>query len=162
MDIRPATEADWPAIWAILEPIMREGETLTLPREGSEADARAYFASAEKTNFVAVEGGEVIGASYIRANQQGGGAHIANCGYITARPARGKGVARALCEHSIEVCRSRGFRGIQFNFVVSTNAPAVHLWQTLGFSILTRLPGAFHHPRIGYVDALLMFKSLTD
>jgi ribosomal protein S18 acetylase RimI-like enzyme len=158
--IRPATEADWPAIWAILEPIIRAGETLALPRDGGEAIGRAYFASAEKTNFVAVEDGVVLGASYVRANQLGGGSHVANCGYITDPAARGRGIARALCAQSIEECRSRGFRGIQFNFVVSSNEPAVHLWQSFGFEVLARLPDAFLHPRLGHVDALVMYKKL--
>lgn len=161
MDIRPATETDWPALWSILEPIIREGETFCLPRDADEAMGRAYFASPEKTNFVALADGAVLGASYIRANQIGPGAHIANCGYMTAPAARGRGIARALCVHSIEECRRLGFRGIQFNFVVSTNEPAVHLWQSLGFTTLTRLPEAFAHPRLGYVDALVMFRDLT-
>ena len=160
MQIRPAAEADWPSLWAIIAPIMRDGETFALPRDGDEATARAYFASPEKTNFIAEEDGVVLGASYIRANQQGGGAHIANCGYMTAPAARGRGIARALCAHSIDYCRARGFKGIQFNFVVSTNEPAVHLWQSFGFEILARLPKAFAHPRLGMVDALLMFKAL--
>jgi L-amino acid N-acyltransferase YncA len=162
MQIRPATDADWPALWAIIEPIMRSGETFALPRDGDEAVARAYFASPEKTNFVAVENGEILGASYVRANQQGGGAHIANCGYMTSAAARGRGVARALCAHSIEYCRSQGFRGIQFNFVVSTNEPAVHLWQTLGFEIVGTLPEAFEHPTLGFVDSYVMFRALVD
>ncbi|MDB5562536.1 MAG: acetyltransferase [Hyphomicrobiales bacterium] len=160
MLIRPATPADWPAIWSILEPITRGGETLALPRDCDEATGRAYFASPEKQNFVAVDGGAVLGASYIRPNQQGGGAHIANCGYITAEAARGRGIARALCAHSIEHARAQDFRGIQFNFVVSTNEPAVHLWQSFGFEVLTRLSGAFEHPKLGFVDALVMFKRL--
>jgi ribosomal protein S18 acetylase RimI-like enzyme len=160
MQIRPATEADWPHLWAIIEPIMRDGETFALPRDGDEAVARAYFASPEKVNFVAEADGVVLGASYVRANQQGGGSHIANCGYMTAPAARGRGVARALCAHSIDYCRAQGFKGIQFNFVVSTNEAAVHLWQSLGFDILARLPKAFHHPVLGYVDSLLMFRAL--
>jgi ribosomal protein S18 acetylase RimI-like enzyme len=160
MQIRRATDADWPHLWAIIEPIMREGETFALPRDGDEAVARAYFASPEKVNFVAEDNGVILGASYVRPNQQGGGSHIANCGYMTATAARGRGIARALCAHSIDYCRAQGFRGIQFNFVVSTNEPAVHLWQSFGFDILARLPGAFHHPRLGLVDALLMFKPL--
>ena len=88
--------------------------------------------------------------------------HIANCGYMTAPAARGEGIARALCAHSIEECRRRGFRGIQFNFVVSTNEPAVAPLAELRRSRrLTRLPGAFQHPRLGYVDALVMFKPLA-
>jgi ribosomal protein S18 acetylase RimI-like enzyme len=160
MQIRLATDADWPHLWAIIEPIMREGETFALPRDGDEALARAYFASPEKVNFVADDNGAILGASYIRANQQGGGSHIANCGYMTAPSARGRGIARALCAHSIDYCRSQGFKGIQFNFVISTNEPAVHLWQSFGFDILARLPKAFDHPRLGLVDALLMFKPL--
>lgn len=162
MQIRPATDADWPHLWTIIEPIMREGETFALPRDGDEAVARAYFASPEKVNFVAEADGVVLGASYVRANQQGGGSHIANCGYMTAPAARGRGIARALCEHSIDYCRAQGFKGIQFNFVVSTNEAAVHLWQSLGFDILARLPKAFDHPVHGYVDSYLMFRSLQD
>lgn len=161
MDIRLAIDADWPALWTILEPIIREGETFALPRNAGEDVGRAYFASREKSNFVAVIDGTILGGSYVRANQLGPGAHIANCGYMTAPAARGKGVARALCAHSIEECRRRGFRAIQFNFVVSTNEPAVHLWHSFGFETLARLPGAFDHPKLGYVDALVMFKPLA-
>jgi ribosomal protein S18 acetylase RimI-like enzyme len=160
MQIRRATDADWPYLWEIIEPIMREGETFALPRDGNEAIARAYFASPEKVNFVAEDDGIILGASYVRANQQGGGSHIANCGYMTAPAARGRGIARALCAHSIDYCRAEGFGGIQFNFVVSTNEPAVHLWRSFGFDILARLPSAFKHPRLGLVDALVMFKPL--
>lgn len=140
---------------------MREGETLALPRDGTEADARAYFASGEKTNFVAqAEDGNLLGASYVRANNAGPGRHVANCGYVTAPAARGRGVARALCAHSIEWCRAQCFRAIQFNFVVSTNEPAVHIWQSFGFEVVGRLPGAFDHPRLGFVDALVMFRTI--
>ncbi|MNL08708.1 putative acetyltransferase YhhY [compost metagenome] len=160
LKIRPATEADWLSLWAIIEPIMREGETFALPRDGNEATARAYFASAEKTNFVAEEDGTILGASYVRANQQGGGSHIANCGYMTSPATRGRGIARALCEHSIDYCRQQGFKGIQFNFVVSSNEPAVHLWQRLDFQIVGTLPKVFNHPQRGLVDAYVMFRSL--
>ena len=160
LKIRPATEADWPHLWAIIEPIMREGETFALPRDGNESTARAYFASAEKTNFVAEDVGIILGASYVRANQQGGGSHIANCGYMTSPAARGRGIARALCAHSIDYCRQQGFKGIQFNFVVSSNEPAVHLWQRLGFEIVGTLPKAFNHPQRGLVDSYVMFRSL--
>lgn len=160
MQIRLATEADWPNLWAIIEPIMREGETFALPRDGDEAAARAYFASPEKVNFIAEDMGTILGASYVRANQQGGGSHIANCGYMTAPAARGRGIARALCAHSIDYCRAQGFKAIQFNFVVSTNEPAVHLWQSFGFEIVGTLPQSFNHPARGYVDSYVMFRAL--
>ena len=49
---------------------------------------------------------------------------------------------------------------MQFNFVVSVNERAVRLWSSLGFEIVGRLPGAFSHPTQGYVDALVMFRTL--
>jgi ribosomal protein S18 acetylase RimI-like enzyme len=85
---------------------------------------------------------------------------VCNCGYITAPAASGRGIARAMCEHSLDQARSGGFRAMQFNFVVSTNARAVLLWQSLGFGIAGRLPEAFKHPTEGYVDALVMYRHL--
>jgi ribosomal protein S18 acetylase RimI-like enzyme len=49
---------------------------------------------------------------------------------------------------------------MQFNFVVSTNERAVRLWESCGFSVVGRLPGAFAHPALGFVDALVMFRTL--
>lgn len=160
MEIRAAGEADWPAIWAMFEPIVREGETYALPRDMDEAAARGYWMAPDRAVFLAIEDGLVLGSSTIHPNQQGGGAHVANAGYITAAAARGRGVARALCLHSLDYARDTGFRAVQFNFVVSSNAPAVHLWESIGFRVLARLPGAFEHPRLGFVDALLMWKDL--
>src|SRR5437763_16038771 len=120
MKIRPAGPADADAIWSILEPTIRAGETYTLPREMERAEALAYWFSATHTVFVAEEDGAVLGTYYLRANQQGGGAHVGNCGYITAAPASGQGVATAMCAHSLEQARKHGFRAMQFNFVVSS------------------------------------------
>lgn len=91
----------------------------------------------------------------------GGGAHVANCGYVTSPDAQGKGVGRAMLEHSLEQARARGFLAMQFNFVVSTNERAVKTWQAYGFEIVGRLPSAFEHPRLGFVDALVMYKRLN-
>jgi ribosomal protein S18 acetylase RimI-like enzyme len=102
----------------------------------------------------------IVGTYFLRPNQLGGGAHVANCGYMTAAEATGRGVARRMCEHSMQRARDRGFRAMQFNFVVATNERAIRLWQDLGFETVGRLPLAFLHPRHGYTDALVMFRVL--
>jgi ribosomal protein S18 acetylase RimI-like enzyme len=160
MLIRAATRQDDDAIWAILEPVLRAGETYTLPREMSRKDALAYWFSQGHAVFVAEDDGLTAGTYCLRANQRGGGAHVANCGYMTAQDAMCRGVARAMCRHSLDTARERGFRAMQFNFVVSTNEHAVRLWTSLGFETVGRLPEAFLHPVLGYVDALIMCRAL--
>lgn len=160
MEIRAARPDDAPAIWAIIEPVIRAGETYTLPRDMTQAAAMAYWTGPDRETFVAEENGRLFGTYFLRANQQGGGAHVANCGYITAVDATGRGIARMMCMHSLERTRARRFRAMQYNFVVSTNERAVRLWQSLGFEIVGTLPRAFAHPNLGDVDALVMFKTL--
>jgi len=161
MLIRPSSPtADADSIWAILEPTIRAGETYTLPTDMTRNDAMAYWFASRHEVFLAEQNEQVLGTYFLRANQQGGGSHVANCGYITAPWATGHGVARAMCAHSLEHARARGFRAMQFNFVVSTNQRAVALWQSFGFEIVGRLPGAFRHPALGFVDAFVMYRSL--
>ena len=161
MLIRPAAPSDAPAIWSIIGPTIRAGETYTLDRAMPEDEALAYWLAPDKETFVLEdEAGALLGTYYLRANQAGGGAHVANCGYMTGAAAAGRGVARAMCQHSIDHATARGFRAIQFTVVVSTNARAVKLWESFGFAIVGRLPGAFAHPAHGLVDALVMFRDL--
>ena len=159
MAIRAATAGDGDAIWKILEPVIRGGDTYTLPKDMNRQDALAYWNSPGHEVFVA-EDGEIVGTYYLRANQKGGGAHVANCGYMTAPWASGRGIARAMCKHSLERAKARGFLAMQFNFVISSNERAVRLWRSMGFEVVGRLPVAFMHPTLGPVDALVMYRRL--
>jgi ribosomal protein S18 acetylase RimI-like enzyme len=158
--IRAARPADDDAIWGVLEPILRAGDTYTQPRDISREDALAYWFHEGHEVFVAEEAGAIAGTYFLCANQGGGGSHVANCGYVTAPAAQGRGIARAMLDHSLARARERGFRAMQFNFVVSSNVRAVKTWQANGFEIVGRLPGAFRHPALGYVDALVMYRQL--
>jgi L-amino acid N-acyltransferase YncA len=159
--IRPAYAEDADAILAIIMPTIAQGETYTLDRDMKEADALAYWLADDKHSFVAQdETGTILGTYYLRQNQGGGGRGVCNCGYMTSALATGRGIARAMCLHSLDLARAQGFYAMQFNFVVSTNKRAVALWQHLGFDIVGRLPGAFEHPIHGKVNALVMYQTL--
>jgi GNAT superfamily N-acetyltransferase len=158
--VRSATASDHEAIWRVMEPIIRAGETYSLPRDMSREEALAHWFAPDRSVFVAEGEGEVLGTSYLRANRPGPGAHVANAGFMVAEGANGRGVGRALGEHALQTAGARGFQARQFNFVVASNARAVKLWQRLGFAIVGRAPDAFQHPHLGLMDALVMYRKL--
>ena len=146
MQIRKAQASDGPAILEIILPVIREGATYSLDPNMSEVAALAYWMNAEKDTFVAAENDDIVGTYFIRPNQGGGGGHVCNCGYMTRASSIGRGVARSMCQHSLAYARERGYRAMQFNFVVSTNERAVRLWQSLGFEVVGRLQARFDIP----------------
>jgi len=158
--IRKFESRDWPSVWQIIESVFRAGDTYAYPPDISESDARKSWIDAHPAVYVAESGGAIVGTYFLKPNQPGLGSHVCNAGYIVSEKARGKGVATFMCEHSQSEAKRMGFRAMQFNIVVSTNESAVHLWQKLGFEIVGRLPGAFKHSKLGFVDAFVMFKQL--
>jgi L-amino acid N-acyltransferase YncA len=162
MKIRLATEADRDAIWNIFREVVAPGETYALDSNISREDALAYwFASATHTYVAEQAAIGVVGTYILRPNQSGGGSHVANAGFMVSASARGHGIGRAMAEHCLDEARRLGFRAMQFNYAISTNTAAIRLWQDLGFEIVGTLPGAFHHPKKGYVDVYVMYRSLV-
>ena len=160
MTIRLVTDSDHDSIWNILEPMIRRGDSYTLPLDMNREEALRYWLAPGNETYVWENSGIVLGTYFLRANQRGGGGHVANCGYVTDAGAEGRGIARAMCLHSLDRAAQKGFRAMQFNFVVSSNERAVKLWKSLGFEVVGLLPGAFQHPLLGFVDALVMFRQL--
>lgn len=159
-EVRPARAEDALPIWTMLEPVIRAGESLALDRDMPREAALAFWCADAHETFVAEQGGAPLGTYFMRRNKSGGGAHAANCGYVTAEAARGKGIARTMLNHSLDHAKKRGYRAMFFNFVIESNQRAVKLWQSCGFEIVGRLPDAFDHPREGLVDALVMHRRL--
>jgi RimJ/RimL family protein N-acetyltransferase len=160
--IREYQAADWQTIWPLLHATFLAGDTYTFsPRSTASEIHRAWIEVPAKTFVACDAGGHILGTYFIKPNQPGLGAHVCNCGYVVEPQAQGRGIASLMCEHSQVQALALGFRAMQFNFVAATNVRAIRLWEKLGFSVVGRLPGAFHHQRLGYTDALVMFKELT-
>ena len=159
LTFRRATSLDGKSIWSMLRPVFRAGDTYAIDPDISETDAVAYWMSPANVTWL-VEDKTPKGSYYLKANNAGGGAHVCNCGFVTAADAQGLGIARKMLEHALDQARTSGFRAMQFNFVVETNARAITIWKRAGFATVGRLPGAFHHPTSGYVDALIMYRDL--
>jgi L-amino acid N-acyltransferase YncA len=159
--IRPATRGDDDAIWQIFQAVIRPGDTYVFDPDMSREDALAYWFHSGTSTYVLEEEGSILGTYILRPNQPALGSHVANAAFMVAPTARGAGIGRRMGEHCLAEARAMGFRAMQFNFVVSTNAPAVRLWKQLGFEIVGTLPGAFRHATLGYVDAYVMFQKLA-
>jgi L-amino acid N-acyltransferase YncA len=168
--IRPATPADHDAIWQIMCPVISAGETYTFDPQTPRNVALDYWFQSGAHTFVAehhesaepAAGGRIVGTYIVRPNQPGLGSHVANAAFMVSPTARGLGVGRQMCEHCLAEARRLGFESMQFNFVVSTNEPAVRLWKQLGFAIVGTLPKVFRHPTLGRVDAYVMFRHLGE
>ena len=159
--IRPVERRDFARLWPIIEAVIRDGTSNALPREmGADAAVEYWFAPATRV-FLAEASDEVLGTYHLRANQQGGGNHVANAGFMTAPHARRRGIARAMAAHALETAMALGFTAMQFNFVVSSNERAVRLWRSLGFVIVGTLPDAFRLPDGRLVDVFVMYRKLS-
>lgn len=160
MKIRTATEADCDAIWNILREVVAAGDTYALDPNISRDDALAYWFASGTHTYVAKADSRINGTYILRPNHSAGGSHVANAAFMVAASARGEGIGRAMAEHCLNEARRLGFRAMQFNFVVSSNTPAIRLWQELGFKIVGTLADAFRHPDRGYIDVYVMYRSL--
>jgi L-amino acid N-acyltransferase YncA len=163
LQIRPYEQADWPAVWALLDPVFRAGETFPHDPAISESEAQLAWVEQNQAVMIAVDAaGAVVGTYYLRPNSLCLGAHVANAGYVVAERCRGNGIGSRLCQHSLQAARRLGFRVMQFNLVVSTNTAGIRCWQRNGFQVVGTLPGAFRHSQLGYVDALVMIQGLVE
>ena len=162
LNIRPATESDRDAIWKIFHEVIAPGDTYVFAPETSRENALSYWFQPGNHTYVAEQDRHVVGTYILKPNRPDLGSHVANASFMVELAARGQGVGRAMGEHCLSEARRIGFRAMQFNFVISTNASAIRLWKQLGFEIVGTLPGAFQHPKKGYVDVYVMFRSLID
>jgi ribosomal protein S18 acetylase RimI-like enzyme len=161
--IRAYRPADWPALWEILRPIIRAGETYCLPPEMEEAEAREMWLGPPTTRVSIAEiGGQVLGTGHMGPNRPGPGAHVANASYMVAHEAQGRGIGRALVLDSLSWVAREGFAGLQFNAVAETNRGAIKLYRELGFCILGTVPGGFAHPREGRVGLHIMYRAAQE
>ncbi len=158
---RLARPGDFSVLWPILRDVIRAGDTYALNQSLSKEIVRDMWMSVPRATYIAEDTSGLLGTYYIKTNQQGGGAHVCNCGYIVAPAARGRGIAGAMCLHSQDEARKLNYLAMQFNCVVETNTGAIRLWHRLGFETIGLLPRAFRHPQLGLVGAHVMYKWLA-
>jgi GNAT superfamily N-acetyltransferase len=159
--IKTATEQEWPLIYPFYAAIMAEGRTYPFPEKQTLDEAMPWWMEQPPgQTVVAVRDGVIVGSAKMGPNRPGCGSHVATASFLVDPASQGQGVGRALGAYVLEWCRSAGFASIQFNAVVEANAPAMHLWQSLGFEIVGTAPASFDHPDHGLVGLHMMFRHL--
>lgn len=165
--VQRATIDDWPEIWPIWHEVVAAGDTYTYDRDSTSEQAQASWLRGGDRDEVWVarlvgpDGrARVVGTYHVAPNQTGAGDHVVNGSYMVDASVRGHGVGRALVGHSLHRAAELGFLGMQFNAVAATNVGAIALYETLGFAVVGRVPGAFRHPREGRVDLVVMYREL--
>jgi GNAT superfamily N-acetyltransferase len=161
VNIRQATDEDWPLIYPIYAAIMAEGKTYAFPEQQTPGEARPWWMEQPPgQTVIAVSDGVIAGSAKMGQNRPGRGSHVATASFLVDPGRQGQGIGRALGEYVLDWCRSAGFASIQFNAVVESNTPAVHLWQSLGFQIIGTVAESFDHPEHGLVGMHIMFRRL--
>lgn len=156
--VRPITEGDWDAVYAIFSAVVAEGETYAY-RENvtSEAARSLWIAAPPAETVVALRDDVILGTATFGPNRPGRGSHISTASFMVSREARGSGVGRSMCEYAIAWAKENGYAGMQFNAVVSTNIYATALYRKLGFVTIGTVPGAFEHATLGRVGLDIMY-----
>ncbi|MBN7815822.1 GNAT family N-acetyltransferase [Algoriphagus pacificus] len=164
IQIRPAdNKNDLDGIWEIFSKVIQTGDTYVFdPKTPKEKLSDLWFASSMDTFVLENESGKIAATYFIKPNQIDLGNHIANCGYMVHPDEQGNGYGSMLCEHSIQFAKQKGYLGIQFNIVISTNHAAIHLWKKHGFEIIGTTPKGFRHSQLGFVDTFVMFLNLKS
>ncbi len=162
MSISAMTRQDFVEFWPSFQAIVQAQDSYAIAADISFEDAYDLWCKLPDKTMVYKQNSRVVGSYYLKPNAAGPGKHVCNCGYMVSADCRGQGIAASLCQHSQQLAKDLGYRAMQFNALVSTNEAAIHLWHKLGFDVIGRVPEAYLHPQAGYVDALIMYKSLAD
>jgi GNAT superfamily N-acetyltransferase len=163
MVVRAARPEDWEQISPFFWRIVAAGETYAYDPGMSEDEARRiWMVDPPGATFVAEAGGRVIGSANAYANRPGPGSHVASASFMVDPAEAGRGIGRALGERVLEWAQAQGFLAMQFNAVVESNLPAVHLWTSLGFEIIGTVPRAFRLPDGHHVGLHVMYRRLDS
>ena len=161
IQVRAYTQADLPALIRIWNEVVEDG--VAFPQEELlDASSGAAFFAEQTCTAVAEDRqtGHIYGLYILHPNNVGRCGHICNTSYAVKDGVRGRHIGEQLVRHSMAQGKTLGYRILQFNAVVATNASALHLYRRLGFKQLGVIPGGFLMPDGHYEDIIPHYHEL--
>ena len=158
IEIRKYDETDLPRMTAIWNAVVEEGnafpQSLPLGNDAAEFFAAQSFVGVAETN------GEIVGLYILHPNNVGRCGHIANASFAVDGRMRGRHIGEKLVRHCLITAKALGFRILQFNAVVASNAAAITLYEKLGFVRLGTIPEGFYNKTGEYDDIFVYYIKL--
>jgi RimJ/RimL family protein N-acetyltransferase len=161
IEIKEVSPTQFEEIWPIFQEVALSGETYPYLPNITKEEAKAQWFATNAHVFIAYDEGKPIATRYIVPNKTGLGSHVCNMGVMIDKSYRGKGLGYTMLEFGIDKAKELGYRAIQLNLVVSTNAASIKLCKKYGFEIIGTLPEAFFYKQQKYIDAFVMYKKLV-
>ncbi len=142
--IRNFQSQDIPAMVHIWNEIVESGVAFPQEEKLTEATGKSFFAEQSYCGVAEEkESGKILGLYILHPNNVGRCGHIGNASYAVSSANRGMRLGEQLVLDSIRQAHRLGFRILQFNAVVATNASARHLYEKIGFTQLGTIPNGF-------------------
>lgn len=160
MQVREFSDADWDAVWPIVQEVIQAGDTYAVEPDLTPEQAYEFWVTGQHTVVAVDDAGDVLGTAHMGPVRPGRGSHIANASFMVSSAARGMGVGETMVRAALRWASTEGYAGMQFNAVIETNTSAVKLYERLGFHIVGTVPGAFDHPVQGRVGLHIMYIDL--
>lgn len=152
--IREFENKDIHSVNAIWNKVVADGNAFPQTETLDEQSGLDFFNMQSFTGVAENENGEITGLYILHPNNVGRCAHICNASYAVKADLRGQNIGEKLVKHCIKTAKGLGFKILQFNAVVKTNASALHLYNKLGFVKLGVIPNGFLMPDGTYEDII--------
>lgn len=154
---RPYIKSDLPILRAIWNDILEDGIAFPgLDLYDTDESFNEMLKQQDAVNCILVND-TIMGYYILHPNNIGRCSHVGNCSYCMSKTARGKKLGKPLVQHSIDTARKLNFKGLQFNAVVASNLAAIHIYTSLGFSIMGTIPNGFLLKDNTYSDMHIMY-----
>lgn len=162
VNIRIASEADWPRIEPAYRSVMAPGRYFEYPAtERSELAKQRWMEPLPGRTVMALEGDVVVGSARMAPAGLGPASHLASWQAWVVAEHRSRGIGQFLTEYVLDWAQIRNYHGLIVTGVTSANVAASELLSHNGYVEVGSIPCGFDDPSLGYVDVRSFYREVV-